>query len=112
MPVARLGNVAVREVIGADHDGTPIHRRWRGQSTTTIQLPTDEENWTHDERVRTVTHDGDGDGLAGHWPSHSSRPPAWVECDDPDLEQAIAAHWGIPVGRPAGWVDHIEPLGV
>jgi hypothetical protein len=105
MPVARLGNVAVREVIGADDDGTPIHRRYRGQSTTEIQLPGDEEAWTHDERVRTVAHDD------GHWRAHSSKPPAWVESDDPVLAAALAAEFGCPIGRPAGWVDHIEPEG-
>lgn len=103
MPVVQLGNVAVREVIGADDDGTPIHRRYTGQSTTTITLPQDEEGWTHEERVRTVVHED------GHWRAHSSRPPAWVECsDDPDLESAFAEHWECPVGRPAGWVDSIE----
>ena len=111
MPTVQLGNVAVREVVGADPDGTPIHRRYSGQSTTTINLPGDDERWTHDERLRAVVHDGADDGLAGHWPSHSSKPPAWVECDDPDLEQAIAAHFGCPIGRPAGWVDYIVPQG-
>jgi hypothetical protein len=102
MPTVQLGNVAVREVIGADPDGTPIHRRYRGQSTTTITLPQDEEGWTHDERVRTVAHED------GHWRAHSSQPPAWVESDDPDLASAFAEHWGCPVGRPSGWVDQIE----
>lgn len=105
MPVVRLGNVAVREVIGADPDGTPIHRRYSGQSTCTVLLPADEENWTHDERVRTVVHED------GHWRAVSAAPPAWVECpDDPDLEAVFAAHWGCPVGRPDGWVDQVSAV--
>lgn len=105
MPLVRLGNIAVREVIGADDDGTPIHRRYRGQHTTEITLPPDEEGWTHDERHRQVVHED------GHWRLHSSKPAAWVECpEDPDLEDAFAEHFGCPIGRPAGWVDRIEPI--
>lgn len=104
MPIVQLGNVAVREVIGADDDGAPIHRRYSGQSTTEISLPADEEGWTHDERVRTVAHED------GHWRAHSSKPPAWVESDDPELEAAFAEHFGCPVGRPAGWFDQIEVI--
>jgi hypothetical protein len=104
MPEVRLGNVAVREVIGADHDGAPIHRRHSGQSTTVIHLPSDEENWTHDERVRTVVHDD------GHWRAHSSKPPAWVESDDPQLQAELAAHFGCPIGRPSGWTDQITEV--
>lgn len=104
MPIVQLGNVAVREVIGADSDGTPIHRRYRGQSTTTINLPADEEGWTDAERIRTVLHDD------GHWRAHSSQPPAWVESDDELLQNAIAAQWGCPVGRPSGWSDQIEVI--
>lgn len=103
MPLVRLGNTAVREVIGADPDGTPIHRRYSGQATCTITLPDDDNGWTHDERVRTVTH------TDGHWTAHSSQPPAWVECpEDPDLETVLAEHFGCPVGRPASWTDRIE----
>jgi hypothetical protein len=104
MPVARLGNVGVREVIGADPDGTPIHRRYTGQHTTVMQLPPDEEGWTHDERVRQAVH------ADGHWAKHSSRPPAWLECDDPDLQTALAEHWGCPVGEPTGWINHVEAV--
>jgi hypothetical protein len=105
MPVVHLGNVAVREVIGADHDGAPIHRRHRGQSTVDMVLPSDEERWTHDERVRTATHPD------GHWSQLSSQPPAWVACDeDPALEAALAEHWGCPQGRPDGWFDHLEEI--
>lgn len=104
MPVVRLGNVAVREVIGADPDGTPIHRRYSGQSTCTMTLPNDDDQWTHDERVRTIVH------ADGHWAAHSSRPPAWVESDDEELQTYLAEHWGCPVGRPDGWVDQLEVI--
>ena len=104
MPVIRLGNTAVREVVGADADGTPIHRRYSGQSTCVITLPADDDGWTHDERVRTVAH------TDGHWTAHSSAPPAWVESDDPDLEAALADHFGCPVGQPADWTDRIEAI--
>ena len=104
--VAHLGNVAVREVVGADDDGAPIHRRYRGQSTCEIQFRGDDEGWTHDERVENVVHDD------GFWRAHSSKPAAWVECPgDPELERALASHFGCPIGRPAGWVDNIEPIG-
>lgn len=105
MPSVHLGNVAVREVIGADPDGAPIHRRYTGTSTTTIDLPLDEDGWTHDERVAAVAHED------GHWRAHSAAPAAWVECpDDPELEALFAEHFGCPVGRPAGWVDRIEVI--
>jgi len=104
MPVVRLGNVAVREVIGADPDGAPIHRRYSGQSVCTMTLPNDDDQWTHDERVRTVVH------ADGHWAAHSSAPPAWVESDDEELQATLAEHWGCPVGEPAGWVNHLEVI--
>ena len=104
MPVVRLGNVAVREVIGADPDGAPIHRRYSGQSVCTMTLPNDDDQWTHDERVRTVVH------ADGHWAAHSAAPPAWVESDDEELQATLAEHWGCPVGEPAGWVNHIEVI--
>lgn len=104
MPFVRLGNVGVREVIGADDDGTPIHRRYTGQETTVMGFPTDEDGWTHDERVRTVVH------ADGHWSAHSSKSPAWIESDDPDLQAAMAEHWACPVGEPAGWTNHIEAI--
>jgi hypothetical protein len=102
MPLVRLGNVAVREVVGADPDGTPIHRRYTGQSTCIITLPEDDDGWTHEERVRTVTH------TDGHWAAHSSAPPAWVESDDADLAETFAEHFGCPIGRPTDWIDRIE----
>lgn len=38
MATAWLGNTAVREVVGADPDGTPIHRRYTGQATCTRSI--------------------------------------------------------------------------
>lgn len=102
MPQVRLGNVGVREVIGADPDGTPIYRRYDGQSTSVISLPSDDAGWSHSDRMRTITHDD------GHWRALSSATPVWVESDDPALQRALAAYWDIPAGRPAGWTDQIE----
>jgi hypothetical protein len=44
-------------------------------------------------------------GPDGLWPRASFAPAAWVECDDPELEQALAEHFGCPIGRPDdSWV--------
>lgn len=101
MTIVYLGNTAVREVIGADDDGAPIHRRYSGQSTV---ISTVDDSYTDEEKLRTFVHDD------GHWSRHSSRPPAWVESDDPVLADGLAANYGCPIGRPTDWVNKVEQL--
>ncbi|MGH3828239.1 MAG: hypothetical protein ACRDQX_13880 [Pseudonocardiaceae bacterium] len=62
-----------------------------GQQVTTIHVPDVD---SHSERLRTITHD---DGL---WSRLSTEPPAWVQCDDPKLENALAAIFDCPIGQP------------
>jgi hypothetical protein len=52
-----------------------------------------------DSAIRDIIH---SDGL---WQIHSTRPPAWVESDTPELAEAIAKHFGCPIGRPANKQD-------
>lgn len=83
MPTVHLGNPA------------PAAPEVTGRSVTTAQIP---DVYTHSEILRTIFHE---DGL---WAQHSTAPfPAWVECDDPVLTEAIAARAGCPVGRPGDW---------
>lgn len=84
MPTVRMGNTACR---ARDGHGRVLE----GSRVTTIPFY-DEDPL--EMRVRTVTHP---DGL---WPSESNAPPAWVECDDPELQSALAEHYGCPVGQP------------
>lgn len=80
MPIVRLGNHA------ALNNGAVLD----GERITTIQPPDDDP---HDERMRNITH---ADGL---WARVSAAPPTWVECDDPELEQALAEHFGCRIGE-------------
>lgn len=84
MPTVRLGNTA------ALHQGQVLE----GNRVTTVPF-VDEDDLAM--RVRTLTH---SDGL---WPRVSAAAPAWVTCDDPDLELAIAAHFSCPIGEPKNW---------
>jgi len=84
MPTVRLGNKAALD------RGQVIE----GNQVTTMNVLDEDDLAT---RIRTITH---ADGL---WPRMSSAPPAWVECDDPELEAALAEQFGCPVGRPKKW---------
>lgn len=83
MPVVHLGNPAAHA--GGDRLPGEGH-------VTRVVIP---DCRTLDQAVRDVTHE---DGL---WSRHSHADAAsWVECDDPELEQALAAEFGCPIGRP------------
>lgn len=86
MPTVRLGNTAAVD-LGQLLDGNRV---------TTIHIL--DENGL-ESRMRTITH------ADGFWRAMSMRPAAWVECDDPEIEDALAAHFNCPVGEPAGWAD-------
>lgn len=81
MPIVRLGN----------HAALDNGRVLEGFRVTTIPVPDDD---SHSDRMRNITH---ADGL---WPRVSAAPPAWVECNDAELEKALAEHFGCPVGQP------------
>jgi hypothetical protein len=102
MAIVWLGNTAVREVVGADEDGAPIHRRYSGQAACTVTI---DDSYTLDEAVRTIVH------ADGHWPRHSSKAAAWVESDNEELAKALADHFGCPVGRPSDWKDEVTLNG-
>jgi hypothetical protein len=90
MPTVQLGNHA------ALYKGEVVE----GERVTTIHVPEDDP---HHERMRTITH---ADGL---WPAVSAaEKPAWVTCDDPELERALAAHWDCPIGNPNATDDADE----
>ena len=81
MPVVLLGNP---DPVGV-----------AGKSITTANIP---DSYTMSERLRTLFH---ADGL---WPQHStSFRPAWVECDDAAMAEAVSEHVGCPIGRPDDW---------
>ncbi len=84
MPTVRMGNTACR---ARDSQGRVLEGSW------VTKIPFFDED-PLESRVRTITHP---DGL---WARESSAPPAWVECDDPDLLAALVVHYGCPVGQP------------
>lgn len=94
MPIVRLGNHA------ALHNGRVVP----GQQVTTVHVPDVD---SHHDRMRTITHP---DGLWNAVSDHDS--PAWVCCDDEELEAALAAHYGCRVGGPDDYLEHVDELKV
>jgi hypothetical protein len=103
MPTVFLGNVCVTvppegahavvhagDVLPVAPLGTVI-RTDLGQQVTTASPP---EDVSTDEQVLAV---------AAFFAHQSTKPPAWVESDDPELAAACAEHFGCPVGSPENW---------
>lgn len=81
MPTVRFGNHAALD------NGKSMDGEW-----VTIHIASAAD--TLAEQMQTITH------ANGVWVRNSTEPPAWVECDDPELEAALAAHYGCSIGEP------------
>ena len=104
MPTVLLGNLAVVESFGEAqavvHSGdeappAPANTAARpdlGQQITVLS-PAD------------APVEAQVQGIAAAYVTESSVDPAWVECDDPVLAEAVAAFYGCPIGCP---VTHDE----
>ena len=101
MPTVLLGNTLVIETFGEAQgvvhrgDQVPtvpenhVPRPDLGLQITSITPPV--ELTSTADQVTAVQH---------AYVGQSSEPPAWVECDDPDLAAALATLYECPIGRP------------
>lgn len=71
-----------------------------GRQISTSKIPDD---YSHLDAFAGITSTAEGVG-EGAWIRHSTdRGPAWIECSEPALGEALAAHYGCPLGRPTDW---------
>lgn len=89
MPFVRLGN---KQCLDRDSSGAVLE----GNRVTQFGNIHPEDDLP--ARMATLV------GPDGLWPRHSSAPAAWVESDDPELEEALSEHFGCPVGEPTNWI--------
>lgn len=121
MPNLTLGNVSVIESYKPDQglDVTLVRKRADlGNQETMFYLPP----LTPDDAILLP-----GDVYVGNtgwdftkwltmieslWTMHSDKDPAWVECDNSEVEQAVADKYGCQIGRPKNWrrgASHATP---
>lgn len=90
----RMGNASAREGY-RDEQGVLRHRPLPGRRVTTAHVPADR---TLAEAFADITHP------QGVWAHHAEpgSKPAWVESDNPSLQDLLRAHFGCGA-RPDGW---------
>jgi len=102
----RLGNIAICERLREDKlgdDGELIEsvERWysyEGQSTTTYPVI---PGWSLSELLHNLS------GANGAWRYHSTEPPAWIECEDPFMAEAVSREFDCPIGCPQDWENRV-----
>jgi hypothetical protein len=87
-----LGNTAT---LTQDDKGNPT--LLKGKRVTRVELP---DEWSLSEAFTSITQPG-----RGVWDSQSTKPPAWVESDNEELETLLADHYGCLVGKRSGFAE-------
>lgn len=83
MPTIELGNISVISVITDPETG--VQTKYRAnhidQSVTTMAIPSDRD-------LMSILRDA-----TNLWSHQSDAPPAWLRCDDPELESILRRHF-------------------
>lgn len=94
MPIVELGNSSVIESARDAKDNmTQEARKDLGQRVTTVTIADDATTAVAVKEVLDL------------WQYHSNKPPAWVESDDEELQEALASEFNVKAGRPASFKE-------